>query len=163
LDAMEKVLKEEQVTINKLDQLTRVLLEKAQETDDEADQHVNTCARLQEELEWRVSVVSLREVAVVRREQDLQEKEEEIDGKLECEHRELESHFIDLSTCEAVIEAEHERLQKTREDLCNCELSISFQEGTLASRANALASMERDLADKEKRLAEKELQKMEEL
>jgi hypothetical protein len=46
------------------------------------------------------------------------------------------------------------------EDLCNHELSITFQEGTLASRANALGSRERDLADKKKRLAEKELQEL---
>jgi hypothetical protein len=57
MDTMEKVLKEEQVTIGKLDQLTQDLLEKAEETHAEASQHVNTCARLQEELEWRVSVV----------------------------------------------------------------------------------------------------------
>jgi hypothetical protein len=34
-----------------------------------------------------VSTVSLRDLAVVRREQDLQEKEEEIDDKLKRERR----------------------------------------------------------------------------
>jgi predicted nuclease with TOPRIM domain len=84
-----------------------------------------------------VSIVSLRDLAVARREQDLQEKEEEINDKLKRERRDLESHSVELCTREAAVEAKHERLQKTREDLCNRELSISFQEGTLASRDNA--------------------------
>jgi hypothetical protein len=46
LDVMEKVLKEEQVAISKLDQSTKDLLEKAEETHVEADQWVNTCTRL---------------------------------------------------------------------------------------------------------------------
>jgi hypothetical protein len=46
LDVMEKVLKEEQVAIGKLDQSTEDLLEKAEETHVEADQCVNTCTRL---------------------------------------------------------------------------------------------------------------------
>jgi hypothetical protein len=46
LDVMEKVLKEEQVAISKLDQSTEDLLEKAEETHVEADQCVNTCTRL---------------------------------------------------------------------------------------------------------------------
>jgi hypothetical protein len=50
---------------------------------------------------------------------------------------------VSARTHEAAVEVKHERLQKTREDLCNRELSISFQEGTLASRDNALASKER--------------------
>jgi hypothetical protein len=82
-----------------------------------------------------VSVVSLWELAVARQEQDLQEKEEEIDNELERERMELESHSVDLSTREAATEAEHECLWKMCEDLYNRKLSISFQEGTLASRS----------------------------
>jgi uncharacterized protein (DUF3084 family) len=89
-------------------------------------------------------------LAVAKWEQELQEKEEEINGKLKRERKELESHSVNLSTHEATVEVEHERLRKTSEDLCNHKLSISFQEGTLAARANALASRERELANKEK-------------
>jgi hypothetical protein len=58
------------------------------------------------------------------------------------------------------MEAEHECLRKTREDLCNRELTISFQEGSLASCTTALALRARELANKEKRLAKKELHEL---
>jgi hypothetical protein len=88
----------------------------------------------------------------------LQEKEEEIVGKLARERSELESHAADLSAHEAALAMERGHMWKTREDLCNHELSISTQQGILEDRAIALTSKEKDLADKEKRLVKTELQ-----
>jgi hypothetical protein len=43
---MEKVLKEEQVTIGQLDQSTQELLEKTKETHAKVDARVSSCAKL---------------------------------------------------------------------------------------------------------------------
>jgi hypothetical protein len=59
LDAMEKVLREEEIAIDKLDQSTQELLEKAHEAHVEADKCISTYARLHEDLEQCVSIVSL--------------------------------------------------------------------------------------------------------
>jgi hypothetical protein len=156
LEAMEEVLKEEHVAIGKLDQSTRDLLEDTKEAHAKADACFSTYVKLQEDLERCVSTVLLQELAVVK--QELQEKEEEIVGKLTRERSELESHAADLSAHEAALAMELGHLWKTWEDLCNHELTISTQQGILEDRAIALTSKEKDLADKEKRLVKTELQ-----
>jgi hypothetical protein len=160
LDVMEKLLKEEQVTISKLDQETWELLEEAKEGHAKDEAHANASVKLQEDLCRCVDVVTKREQKVAEREREQQKKEEEIINKLECVRSKLTSCTIDLSTREATMEAEHECLRKTREDLCNRQLTISFQEGSLASCTIALALRERELANKEKRLAKKELHEL---
>jgi hypothetical protein len=59
LDAMEKVLKEEKVTIERLEQSTQELLEKTKETHAEVDARDSAYAKLHEDLEWRVGAISL--------------------------------------------------------------------------------------------------------
>jgi DNA repair exonuclease SbcCD ATPase subunit len=152
LDKLEEVLKEEQVIIGRLNQRTRELLEQAKEAHAAADAHVSTYAKLQEDLDRCVDVVS-------QREQELQGKEE-ITGKHEHERNELTSCTDDLSAREATLEMERERLRKMYEDLCSHEFAISSQEGTLECRIIALTSKERKLANKEKWLAEKEFQEL---
>jgi chromosome segregation ATPase len=125
LDAMEEVLKEEQVTISRLNLRTQELLEEAKEAHVKADAHVSACAKLPEDLDWHVGAVSQRELVVVKQEQELQGKEEELTRKLERERSELKSHADDLSAHEATLEAEQECLRETREDLCNRELTIT--------------------------------------
>jgi chromosome segregation ATPase len=153
LDKMEDLLKEEKVDIGVLDQQARELLEETREANDEADTHINACAKLQANLEQHWSDISRWELAVEGKERELQEKEEEIDGKLERERSDLMSHVVDLNTYEAAMEAEHKRVREIHADLLNCELTISFQENTLASK-------EKELADKEKSMAKKQLQEL---
>jgi hypothetical protein len=160
LDAMEKVLKEEQAIIGQLNQMTQELLKKTKETRAEADARVSACAKLQEDLDWHVGAVSQQELAVPKRELELLEKEEENARKHERESSELKSRADDLSTHEATLEAEQECMRKTCEDLCNREFTISSQEGTLERRTIALTFKERELANKEKWLVEIGLQEL---
>jgi hypothetical protein len=64
LQKMEYLLKQEEVTIGLLDQEAWDLLEKTKKTHAEADALADTCAKLQADLEWCLSDVSLHELAV---------------------------------------------------------------------------------------------------
>jgi hypothetical protein len=67
LDAMEKVLREEQVAIRRLDQSTQELLEETKAAHAVANAHVSAYAKLLEDFEQRVGVVSQRGLVVVKR------------------------------------------------------------------------------------------------
>jgi DNA repair exonuclease SbcCD ATPase subunit len=125
LDAMEDLLKEEQVAIGVLKKKAHKLLKDAKELHAAAKARANTNIKQQEDLNQRVDVVSQREQKKAQREQELQEKEEEIADMLERERDDLMSHDTVLSACETAVEAEDERLRKMCADLLNRELAIS--------------------------------------
>jgi uncharacterized protein (DUF3084 family) len=126
LDAVEDLLKEDQVTIGVLDQKAQKHLTNTEEIHATAEAHANTNIKLQEDLNRCVATISQRKQEAAEREQGLQEKEEEIVGMLEHVHDNLTSHGVNLDIHETTVETEHERLRKMRVDLLNHELTISF-------------------------------------
>jgi hypothetical protein len=110
---MEEVFKEEQITIGRLDRRTRELQEETKEAHAIADAHISACAKLLEDLDQCVGVVSQWELKVVKREKELQRKEEEITNKIEHERSKLTSHTDDPKARETALEMEQERLTWT--------------------------------------------------
>jgi PIN domain nuclease of toxin-antitoxin system len=100
------VHKEEQVAIDRLDYRTQELLEETKEAHAKADAHVSACAKLQEDLNQRVAIISQWELAVAKRERELQGKEEEITNKLKRKRSKLKSCADNLNAREAALEAE---------------------------------------------------------
>jgi hypothetical protein len=113
LDAMEEVFKEEHVAIGRLDQKTWEFLEEAKESHVVVDAHISICAKLQEDLNWHVDIISQSELKVAMRDLEQEGKEEEINSKLARKHDELEPRADDLSAHEATLEMEWERLRRT--------------------------------------------------
>jgi hypothetical protein len=119
LDTMEEALREEQVTIGKLDQRTRELLEETGEAHVAANTHAEASIKVREDL-------TQREAAISKWEQELQGWEEDISLKLERERSVLKSLADDLRDHEASQGVEQEHLRKMREDLVTHKLSISI-------------------------------------
>jgi hypothetical protein len=121
-----------------------------------AEARANTTIKQQEDLNAHTITICQRERVVAEREQELQEKEEEVAGMLDHGRRELSSRKAGLNACEATMETAQQRMGELCVSLLARELDTDHQANNLASRRKELAERERELVDKEKWLAEKQ-------
>jgi hypothetical protein len=157
LDKMEGVLKE--VAIGLLDAQAQELMEKSKELYATAEARADANIKMQEDLNGQAIGLAQRERMVVGREQDVQEKEEEVTSLLEHGRSELLSHEADVNTHEIALGADRKSLGDLRADILARELTAKLKANHLAFREE-LADREKKLADKEKWLAERKPQEL---